>query len=493
VSAAARLSALLAASLALAACSQGSASLAPNGALPSPSVGTLPQSTLRIVGIGDSLTAGVQSGALTGFATPGGASAGAAGTTLTRPSTQDHGFFALLYTQANPGVNVSDPATSPLPLVKPPGIGEVLAPTTSGFPVQISDNCDQFQAAANQLSTALTLRANPSSTPLDLAVPSATTHEALYMTGPTGECAVAQNPSVFPSSIVGLNALVNGESQAYGPVLAGFGPNVTQVSAAVALHPQVATIWLGHNELLKFVFSLGQSPAIAPQSIHDDLVAMIRQLQGAGAKVVVGDLLNVLQAGAFIPQPGYAAQLAATLVAQKVPPAQANAIAQQYAAAEIAQTGLGANGYFTIDAYFSTLAAIQTQQPPPTIAASQTVPDALAAHVTALNQGYNAAIAQAASETGVALADITTVYATIVQNGGIPITPTCCKPAYGGGLWSLDGLHLSDTGYALVAKTFIDALNAKYGLGIAPIDARIAAISAKDPYAQGAPFTPNIR
>jgi lysophospholipase L1-like esterase len=485
-----RLAAALAATVALAACGGNGKSLQPNGLLPSPSVGALPQTTLRIVGIGDSLTAGEQSGTITGLPTPGGASAGAAGTTLTLPETQEHGFFALLYAQANPGTNLFDPATSPLPLLKPPGVGSVLAPTTSGFPAPISSNCDQFQAPANQLSTALTLRLNPSSTPLDLAVPSATTHEALFMTGPTGSCTVAQNAASFPSNIVALNALVNGESQAYGPILAGFGAGVTQVSAAVALHPQLATVWLGSNELLKFVFSLGQASASAPQSIHDDLVSIVRQLQGAGAKVAVANLLNVLQAPALIPQPVYAAQLSAALQQKGLPKTSADAVAQQYATAEIAQTGLGANGYFTINAYFATLAAIAASQPPPAIPVSQTVSDALAAQTAALNQQYNAAIAQAVSDTGAALVDVNATFAAIVQSGGIAITPTCCKLVYGGGLTSLDGVHPSHTAYALIAKAFIDTLNAKYGLGIAPIDAQIPQIAAKDPYAQGVPFKP---
>jgi hypothetical protein len=48
-----------------------------------------------------------------------------------------------------------------------------------------------------------------------------------------------------------------------------------------------------------------------------------------------------------------------------------------------------------------------------------------------------------------------------------------------GGLFSLDGLHLTDTAYALYANGFIDELNTVLGTAIAHVDAD--AIHALDP------------
>jgi hypothetical protein len=54
---------------------------------------------------------------------------------------------------------------------------------------------------------------------------------------------------------------------------------------------------------------------------------------------------------------------------------------------------------------------------------------------------------------------------------------------YGGGLTSLDGLHPSDTGYALIANVAIAKLNAAFAAGITPLsDADITAINATDLY-----------
>jgi len=157
---------------------------------------------------------------------------------------------------------MSDPTQSPLPLLTPPGVGDLLAPTTSGFPYPVSTECDSKQIAANTFSTALSLRENPALNPSDVGIPGQTVHEALYMTGPNGDCNVTAQNS--PGQFVQLNALVNGESQNFWPILAGFGQGVTQVQAAVSLHAQVATVWLGSNDLLKFALSGGAAPVTSP-------------------------------------------------------------------------------------------------------------------------------------------------------------------------------------------------------------------------------------
>jgi hypothetical protein len=57
----------------------------------------------------------------------------------------------------------------------------------------------------------------------------------------------------------------------------------------------------------------------------------------------------------------------------------------------------------------------------------------------------------------------------------------CCSLAFGGGFFSLDGLHPSNTGYAVIADLWIATLDAKLGLSIPQVN--IPAIYATDPYA----------
>jgi lysophospholipase L1-like esterase len=500
--------AALGAAFVLAACSGGGSTNQQINVVPPPgNPGSVaPAQKLSITGVGDSLTAGVQSGGLMGATIPGplGTIPGVgtiAPPPVGVPATQENGFFSLLWQQAN-GVGLatmSDPTKSPLPLMKPPGIGGLLAPTsTHVFPAPIANYCDASEIPANQFNTALSLRLNPALNPWDVGIPGQTVHEALFMVGAIGDCTV--NGANAPAQFVALNSLVNGESQNFWPILAGFGNGVTQVDAAASLHAQVATVWLGSNDLLKVAFSGGAAPVTSPQSMHDDTVAIIRKLQGAGSKVAVANLVDVMGASTFIPQPAYQPTLQAYISGflqappNNVPAPIANALATQYstayAAQETAQTGLGPNGYFTINALFKTLQTAAAQIPAhalpvaPALSGGDFIADAVANNVKALNTAYNAAIGQAAADTGAALVDIHALFAQIAAAGGVPINPPkCCSPVYRGGLTSLDGLHPSNTGYALIANAFIAQLNTSYNLGIPAVN--VGAVYANDPYAPG--------
>jgi len=488
-----RYAAALAAALTLAACSGNGGGMLTNPLIPPAKPGTLPPAAaLSIAGVGDSLTAGVQSDGLVGIDLPVLGTSPILGTIGPVQATQEHGFFTLLWQQAN-GVGestMSDPAVSPLPLIGPNPIGDLLAPTTSGFPYTVTTVCDANQLPADKFSTALTLRLNPKLNPYDLGIPGQTVHEALYMNGAIGTC----NP--IPAAYVPLNSLVNGESQNFWPILAGFGNGVTQVSAATSLHAKLATVWLGSNDLLKIAFSNGQAPVTSPASMQADMSQIIQNLQRAGSKVAVSNLVDVMGAAAFIPQPAYQLTLqnfianAILLANPGLTPAQAFALAAApaayYAGAEITQTGVGANGYFTINAVFETLAAAAASPPgpPPVLVTGDYVSDSVATEVKALNGEYNTSIAAAASANHAALVDIHSAFVAIETAGGIPVNPPyCCTLQYGGGFFTLDGLHPSNTGYAIIANTFIGQIDSSFGYSIPQVN--VNTIYETDPYAPG--------
>ncbi|MBV8748381.1 MAG: hypothetical protein JO103_01575, partial [Candidatus Eremiobacteraeota bacterium] len=208
----------------------------------------------------------------------------------------------------------------------------------------------------------------------------------------------------------------------------------------------------------------------------------------------------------FIPQPAWQQTLqtyiAGGFVAQGVPallaPTLAAPYATTYANKEIAQTGLGTAGYFTINALFKTLQAAQSQiqllpvptnpssVTPPTLGSGDFIADPVANEVKALNAQYNAAINQAVTDTGAALVDMHTLFVTAENNGGVlPVSasPACCSLVYRGGFFSQDGLHPSNTGYAVIAHAFIQTLNSAYSLGIPDINP--GAYAGTDPYVMG--------
>jgi len=483
------------------------------------SPGTTVQATVKIVGVGDSLTAGVQSGGMIGADIPGGATAPGVGTIGRVQETQEHGFYALLWEQANgvPQSTLENPATSPIPLIIPPGIGGILAKTSSGFPAGLTQQCVGERGAAFSPSGALGDRINPNTAPYDVAVSGSTTHEVVAMFQPLSSC---QPTAGLSPALVGLDALLFSESEAFYPALANFGPRVTQLQAAVSLHGQLATVYIGSNDLLHFGFSNGGSPPANPAAIQADITTIITQLQASGAKVAVSNLVDVLGAATFYPvasttEPNYEQNLDAYLQAEIIgaaalqlglPPATvaqipavqaqiaaAEAAAHQYALAEIAQTGLGPNGYFLLPVLLETVAAILQAQPVPQLitaatptGAGEVISDAVALQIKGLNAAYNQSIAAAATATGAALVDSAATFqaAETLRAQGMPFpvdsSGDFASLEYGGGFFSLDGLHPSNTGYAIIANEFIQAFDTKYGLAIPPVN--VAAVYATDPY-----------
>lgn len=381
-----------------------------------------------------SLTAGEQSGGLVGIVS----------STITN-AAQTHGYWALLWSQANGG-DVSSPATSPLPLIDAPGLLSYLT-LAGGVPTPIQNGCQGYNAIAFSYVTALTARANPAFSPYDVAIPGQTVHEALYQaapsaSGPTGTavngeiaCAGAVPPTTTPVALIN-----NAENATFYPILATFGFNVTQVQAAASLHGTIATVWLGQNDQLKHVLDPTAVPATDPGQFGSDTTQIIETLQASGARVVVSNLMDPFHAAAWVSQPKIAVDYPA--------------YAQQIDAV-LASYGVGPNGYVSFFQLAAMAAELEAGQSVPPLAVGTYVPDALAARAESLDVAYNQRIAAAAAATGAALVDIHTMESAAFAAGGIPITATCCHVAYGGGFYSLDGLHPSNTFYAILANSFI--------------------------------------
>jgi lysophospholipase L1-like esterase len=496
--------------IALAGCGGGNSSNYGGPAVPPlPSGGGLAQQSF--VGIGDSLTFGEQSGGQLGDPTATSPVSGLPGGAV--PVTQENGFWALMYAQLN-GIaldpahynvttKLGDPANSPLPLIKAPGLGSQLVVSAISPPFSgIQTGCNAFNQAAYSPTGWTTVRMNAATQTADVAIPGATMHEAATQTAPltgppaTPSCNYVTIPGDPTSG--GLQSLIQDESKLYYPVLGGFqqplGPGkVTQLSAAVALKPALTTVWLGANDVLKFIFSHGQSPATdSPQQLAADLTTIVTTLQKAGSKVIVGNLPDILgdPSTGEIPVPQFFPQtkLSADLQALGVPAAAA----AQLAAYVSATYTKGNGGFLTETGFFSLVsqvkanpAALPNLDPngPGSGDGALYLDQTFAAQAIALNAGYNQAIGQVAASTGAALADIQTVLKGAAASG-VPLAPgVTLTLQFGGGILSYDGLHPSNTGYALIANAFIGAADTKFGLTIPPLsNATIGAIASNDTY-----------
>lgn len=83
---------------------------------------------------------------------------------------------------------------------------------------------------------------------------------------------------------------------------------------------------------------------------------------------------------------------------------------------------------------------------------------------------YNASIKSIAEAKGLAFVDANAVMSQVF-NGGIRYGNYHLTASYvTGGAFSLDGVHPSARGYALIANKFMEAINAKYGSTFKPLD-----------------------
>jgi len=501
------LAAIAIVSLAACAGSTGGGSALPSG----PPSATYPSGSgtlARVVGVGDSLTAGTQSNGTMGISYFGNPVSALPGGLV--PATQPNGFFALLQEQIAGGTTasavatISTPATSVLPLILSPGNGGqiVVSASAPGFgPTQLS--CNAFNQSMYSLAAIASYRANPATLPLDLGVPGMTVHEVINMTnphsgpppGPVGTSCPSYPTVAGDPTSGGLQTLIDAEDSTFYPILGSFagklGPNqpLTALNAALADRPTLTTVWLGANDLLKYTFSAGQAPSDTPSQMTTDLVQIINSLKGVGSKVVIANLPDILALPQFTKG---GATLTATMTAfleqVGIPALYAPTIASNASTNIQTHYGVTGNGYLTESGFLAAFSQCITQfaggagtvncNPvlDPGAAGSGTgsayLPDAFAAQVQGLNTAYNAAIAAAATQTGTPLVDIHQTFVNIATAGGVPINiPKCCSLAFGGGLLSFDGLHPSNTGYAILANTFITTINTAYGTSIPAVNA----------------------
>jgi lysophospholipase L1-like esterase len=83
---------------------------------------------------------------------------------------------------------------------------------------------------------------------------------------------------------------------------------------------------------------------------------------------------------------------------------------------------------------------------------------------------YNTTIKSIAAAKGLAVFDAYTFLNNIKLHGLVVNGVNLNSGYISGGIFSLDGVHLTPRGYAIVANEFIKAINAKYGSTIPPVN-----------------------
>jgi lysophospholipase L1-like esterase len=91
---------------------------------------------------------------------------------------------------------------------------------------------------------------------------------------------------------------------------------------------------------------------------------------------------------------------------------------------------------------------------------------------------FNGEIAKLCAKYGIPLVDIYTLSRQWYENGAM-VGGRHLTTEWRKGIFSLDGIHPSNTGHAMIANEFIDVINKVYGAGLAKIN--VAAVLNSDP------------
>jgi hypothetical protein len=249
-------------------------------------------------------------------------------------------------------------------------------------------------------------------------------------------------------------------------VLRGLG---TQLEQAAFLQPTFATLWPGGNDALGAVVS----------GIVIDGVTLTPTADVAADLAVIGETLEAVgtENGALATVP----DVTKIPYVTTLPPVVVDPVTNEPVIVDGQLVPLiGPDGPLGLDD--SVLLSATTE-----LAQGRGVPVALGGSGQPLSDGavlsaseksaiqvrvaeYNALIRSAVQDSGVALADVAAVFEDISQNGvvlgGIQFTTEFLV----GGLFSYDGIHPSPLGAALVANSFIEAINTTYGGEIPLLD-----------------------
>ena len=377
----------------------------------------------RFVVVGDSLSAGLQNFSLL-------------------DTQQPNGYASVIARQA--GWNLT------LPLVPFPGIPSVLQLVSVGPPVVI-------QPASGNPTTP---RDNPGVQPTNIAVPGLTVGTALTL-----------RPSLTATS----------PEQQWATVVLGFpsllqGKAPTEIEMATSLHPKTLIEWLGNNDALVPALT-GQISTLTPV---DQFAIAYEQVLDAlvqtGANLITATIPDVTEVAYFTS-------------AQTI--AQGSGLKLDTVTAML---GIGPNDYVrpSAQAYVDAILVGKMQGPlpascPPPLPdlGVDTLPCVLsqkdATTIRSFIDSYNQTIVLGTMLHGGVVVDIHALVDQIHGNG-YQVGDQLLTTNFLGGLFSLDGIHPTNTGYGVIANEFIKTMNTFLGKSIPPAD--IPSIFATDPLAK---------
>jgi lysophospholipase L1-like esterase len=331
-------------------------------------------------------------------------------------TAQPHGWAAVLAAQAHTPLV--------LPLIAPPGIPSVLELLSIGPPPLIEPTPGTSMG-----------RDDPFVQATDLAVPGAELQDVLT-TAPS-----------FPIDnltdlVIGLPGLLDGVSK-------------TQVQWAQTLQPTTIFLWIGSNDILGAASVADPSAATPLNSFASNYNKLLNELSQTGATLVVANIPDVTVVPFFTP--------AATIAQEAGLPL--------FVISPI--LGIGPGDYVLPDGV-AMIPGILTGSIKGPLPSSDVLRAPQVLETRAIIDAYNIIIAVEAFTHGAVVVDIHTL-ADQIRSQGIEADGHHLTNAFLGGAFSLDGVHPTNTGYAVIANQFITTLNQQRGTNIPLVNVNVVA------------------
>jgi hypothetical protein len=241
------------------------------------------------------------------------------------------------------------------------------------------------------------------------------------------------------------------------------------------------TNWLGNNDALLYASTGGAGDVLTDKATFTALYNLsISKLTAAGQKGAVATIPDVTSVPYFTTVTVGAILAGVNAARPSGSPAVAALYVNARSSAEIATTTYAARAATAADLVVLTFPTSKIGQPVNSPVGM--VPYGLTPYAPIENQyvldanevtltkdyvnAYNTTIKAAAQSKGLALFDAFTFLNDLKANGLVIDGVNLSSNYISGGVFSLDGIHLTPRGYAIVANEFIKAINAQYGSSI---------------------------
>jgi hypothetical protein len=231
----------------------------------------------------------------------------------------------------------------------------------------------------------------------------------------------------------------------------------SQLEIAEGLRPQFVSCWIGNNDALASVTAYSQLDASQLTSVANfssDFMTIATRLKATGAKVVFGTIPDVTRIGFLVDNQDLIRFFGTDY---GLPAGSRTSIITMI----LIRSGLADPSVLTVPNYVLD-------------------PGELALITSRISQ-FNAIIKADAAQLGFAVADVGAAFDQYAANPPVYSVPLTSK--FLGGLLSLDGVHPSNIGHALVTNLFLQAFNNTYGTAFPLLDSdTLNWIAYNDPF-----------